>query len=298
MFIEWKDSMIVIPEFNIDKNKWIEGKVLNGKKLAQEIRSIIKVNISKNNLKPGLAVLLVGEDPASSIYVGSKEKACIEVGYHSIVEKQPADISQNEIISIIQKWNNDKNIHGILVQLPLPKHINEREVLLSIDPQKDVDGFHLINVGKLFTRQSGIVSCTPLGIMVMLKEAGIDVAGKNAVVLGRSNIVGKPMGQLLMDYGNATVTICHSKTKEISKYVQQADIIVSAMGVRNIISSSDVKEGSIVIDVGMHRTSEGLTGDLNLKELEKKVQYYTPVPGGVGPMTIAMLIYNTYNNAK
>jgi len=289
--------MIHIPEFNIDKNTWVEGNVLWGKKLASEIRKKIGEDVKKFTTPPGLAVLLVGEDEGSKIYVANKEKSALELGYHSLVQKLPAEASESEILHILDKWNKDDSIHGILVQLPLPNHINERKVLQHISPEKDVDGFHYENIGRLQAKVDGTIPCTPLGVMVMLRELDIKTSGKTAVVLGRSNIVGKPMAQLLMDYGQSTVTICHSKTQNIDEYIKSADIIVSAMGVRNILNNSSVKNGAIIIDVGMHRAEKGVCGDLDFSALKEKASYITPVPGGVGPMTIAMLMYNTYHNA-
>ncbi|MDH4199109.1 MAG: bifunctional 5,10-methylene-tetrahydrofolate dehydrogenase/5,10-methylene-tetrahydrofolate cyclohydrolase [Spirochaetia bacterium] len=289
--------MIHIPQFNIDKNLWIEGNLLWGKKLALEIRKQLAQNVKEKNIEPGLAVILVGEDEASKIYVGSKEKVSREIGYKSIVQRMRSDVREEEILEVVNDWNRDSSIHGILVQLPLPGAINERNILQAISPRKDVDGFHFENIGRLHAKSEGIIPCTPLGIMVMLKEIDEKLTGLNTVVLGRSNIVGKPMAQMLMDHSQATVTICHSKTQNLDYYIQNADIIVSAMGVRNIIKNEWVKNGAIIIDVGMHRAENGVCGDLDYKELKEKARYITPVPGGVGPMTIAMLMYNTYNNA-
>ncbi|MDH4262812.1 MAG: bifunctional 5,10-methylenetetrahydrofolate dehydrogenase/5,10-methenyltetrahydrofolate cyclohydrolase [Spirochaetia bacterium] len=289
--------MIHIPEFNIEKQKWVEGNVLWGKKLASEIRKKLSEDVKKLQHVPGLAVLLVGEDEGSKIYVANKEKSATEVGFKSIVKRLSADSTESEILSIVNEWNLDNSIHGILVQLPLPGHLNERKILQSIKPEKDVDGFHFENIGRLQAKVEGTIPCTPLGVMVMLQELGIKITGKNAVVLGRSNIVGKPMAQLLMDHGQATVTICHSKTQNIDNFIKDADIIVSAMGVRDIINNNVVKQGAIIIDVGMHRAVKGVCGDLDFEALKDKSLYITPVPGGVGPMTIAMLMYNTYHNA-
>lgn len=290
--------MIHVPEFNIPAEKWVEDKLLIGKNLASEIRTNLRGRVEKSNIKPGLAVLLAGDDPASTIYVSHKEKAAAEAGFNSIVEKAPTDITQKRIMEIIDAWNADPGIHGILVQLPLPSHIHEREVLQRILPEKDVDGFHFENIGRLSAKSEGIVSCTPLGIMVMIRELGFATAGKNAVVLGRSNIVGKPMAQLLLDVGQSTVTICHSKTAGMEDFVQRADILVSAMGMRGIVNPEWIKPGALVIDVGMHRGEKGICGDLDYKDMLERVSYITPVPRGVGPMTIAMLLYNTYHNAN
>jgi len=289
--------MIHIPSFKIEKDTWVEGNILWGKKLAQEIRKKLAEDVKGLAEKPGLAVLLVGEDEGSKIYVANKEKSANEVGFHSIVKRLPATATEAEVLGIIDAWNADATVHGILVQLPLPQQLNERKILQSIRPEKDVDGFHYENIGRLQAKVEGTIPCTPLGVMVMLQELGLKLTGKNAVVLGRSNIVGKPMAQLLMDYGQATVTICHSKTHNIDSFIKDADIIVSAMGVRNILNNEHVKPGAIIIDVGMHRAETGVCGDLDYKRLKDKALYITPVPGGVGPMTIAMLMYNTYHNA-
>jgi methylenetetrahydrofolate dehydrogenase (NADP+)/methenyltetrahydrofolate cyclohydrolase len=290
--------MINIPEFNIDQSKWVEGKSLWGKKLAKEIRLKLAEDVKKMDTKPGLAVILVGEDEASKIYVTNKEKSANEVGFKSIITRMPKNSSEEEILKIIHEWNADESIHGILVQLPLPDKINERKILQAIDPMKDVDGFHYENIGRLHAKVDGTIPCTPLGVMVMLKELKINLSGKNAVVLGRSNIVGKPMAQMLMDVAQTTVTIVHSKTSNLDYFIQNADIIVSAMGVRNIINNDMVKNGAVIIDVGIHRAENGLCGDLDFEQLETKASFITPVPGGVGPMTIAMLMYNTFHNAK
>ncbi|MES0490005.1 MAG: bifunctional 5,10-methylenetetrahydrofolate dehydrogenase/5,10-methenyltetrahydrofolate cyclohydrolase [Leptospirales bacterium] len=289
--------MIHIPNFDIEKSDWIDGKLLYGNKLGKKIREKLTEKVAASNITPGLAVLLAGEDSASQVYVSHKEKAAAELGYHSIIQRVPKDSSQDAIIDQIEEWNKDSAIHGILVQLPLPGHIEERTVLQRILPEKDVDGFHFENIGRLYAKAPGTIPCTPLGIMVMIQQAGIDCTGKNAVVLGRSNIVGKPIAQMLMDAGQATVTICHSKTRNLTEYVKNADILVSAMGVRGLVKPEDIKEGAVVIDVGMHRTDSGLCGDLDYKDMVDKSSFITPVPKGVGPMTIAMLMYNTYRNA-
>ena len=289
--------MIKIPEFNIQKDDWIDGKLLYGNKLGKKIREQLAEKVATSKVTPGLAVLLVGEDPASKVYVSHKEKAAAELGFHSIIQRLPEESTQEAVLKQIEEWNNDSKIHGILVQLPLPKHINERTVLQQILPEKDVDGFHFENIGRLYAKSRGTIPCTPLGIMVMIQQAGIDCTGKNAVVLGRSNLVGKPIAQMLMDVGQATVTICHSRTKDLAAHVSSADILVSAMGVRGLVKPEDIKQGAVVIDVGMHRTDAGLCGDLDYKEMIDKSSFITPVPKGVGPMTISMLMYNTYNNA-
>jgi len=290
--------MIEIPRYNFNKSDWVEGKILSGKKLAELVREDIAKKVSESGIKPGLAVLIAGEDEASKIYVGSKEKAALGCGFHSVVERKSADLTMDEALAIITKWNSDPAIDGILVQLPLPAGLDERKLLQAIDPSKDVDGFHYENIGRLYAKSAGTIPCTPLGIMVMIQELGFETAGKNAVVLGRSNIVGKPMAQLLMDAGQSTVTICHSKTSDIAGFVKNADIVVSAMGVRGVVKNEDFKPGALIIDVGMHRTETGgVTGDLDYKELIDLSSYITPVPKGVGPMTIAMLLQNTLTNA-
>jgi methylenetetrahydrofolate dehydrogenase (NADP+)/methenyltetrahydrofolate cyclohydrolase len=288
--------MIKIPKFNINVEEWIDGKLMYGSFLAQGIRNELGTKVSSHMQKPGLAVLLIGEDEASKIYVSHKEKAADDCGFHSFTKRIPSDSSMDFILSILNTWNEDESIHGILVQLPLPKHLNEREVLQAISPEKDVDGFHFENIGRLHAKAEGTIACTPLGIMVMIQQMGYDCSGKNAVVLGRSNIVGKPMAQLLMDVGQATVTICHSKTINLTDYVSKADILVSAMGVRGLVSPAMIKPGALVIDVGMHRGEKGVCGDLDYKLMIDNVSYITPVPKGVGPMTIAMLLSNTYDN--
>ncbi|MDH5719605.1 MAG: bifunctional 5,10-methylenetetrahydrofolate dehydrogenase/5,10-methenyltetrahydrofolate cyclohydrolase [Spirochaetia bacterium] len=289
--------MIEIPSFKIPKEDWVEDKLLYGKKLAVKIREHLKERVEKTKIRPGLAALLVGEDEASKIYVSSKEKAANEIGFHSVVKKLPVDATQEEVLAVVHEWNNDENIHGILVQLPLPKHINSQNILQSINASKDADGFHYANMGRLMAKEKGAIACTPLGIIVMLKELGVNTEGKHALVLGRSNIVGKPMAQLLLDAAQCTVTVCHSKSRNIDEMTASADILVAAMGVRDVIDYSKIKKDAIVIDVGMHRIDGKVKGDLDYKEILDKVSFITPVPGGVGPMTIAMLLYNTYQNA-
>ena len=268
-----------------------------GKKLAESLRAHIKEEIQKAGIRPGLAVILVGDDPASQVYVGGKEKAALETGFLSRIVRLPATAQQEEIIAEIHKFNRDPEIHGMLVQLPLPKHLNEREILQSIVPEKDADGFHFVNQGKLLSGEETTLSCTPAGILLMLSQLGRNLTGKHAVVIGRSNIVGKPMAQLLLSVLNMTVTTCHSKTEELSSFVESADVLISATGVRGVVDTTRIKPGAIVVDVGMHRIDGKLTGDLDLAPVVEKASYYTPVPGGVGPMTIAMLLFNTYRNA-
>jgi methylenetetrahydrofolate dehydrogenase (NADP+)/methenyltetrahydrofolate cyclohydrolase len=273
--------------------------LIKGKELAEKIRENIKSQISKLGIKPGIAVVIVGDDPASKVYVGRKEKASADAGFHSVVIKLDHNITQQELENKIEELNLDSSIHAILVQLPLPKHLNSNAIIEKILPQKDVDGFHPLNVGKLWIGlEPYSIPCTPYGIIKLLEENNISVAGKNAVIIGRSNIVGKPMASLLLDK-NATVTVCHSKTANLKKIASQADILVSAIGKSNFVTEDFVKEGAVVIDVGINRTSDGkLVGDVDFKNVEHKASYITPVPGGVGPMTIAMLLYNALELCK
>lgn len=286
--------------------------IIDGKKISDEIKSEIKQRADKlfaeKSIKPGLAVLLVGDDPASSIYVNSKAKACQTLGFYSIVKHLPENTSENEVLNIVNEWNNDSNIHGILVQLPLPKHINETKVLLTIKPSKDVDGFHPENVGRLVVGLPGFVSCTPAGIFELLKRSNIDCRGKHAVVVGRSNIVGKPIANILYqkrEFANAIVTICHTAASDLSYYTKQADILIAAVGKPEIIRAEDVKDGVVVIDVGINRIDDAnsekgykIVGDVHFPSVSQKASAITPVPGGVGPMTIAMLMYNTLLSAE
>lgn len=276
-------------------------QILDGKSTAKHLRDEIAVEVArlKDNAKEvSLAVILVGDDPASATYVGAKEKACQAAGIRSVVHRLSQNVSQNELLALINVLNLDAGIDGILVQLPLPKHINEDIITQSIAPEKDVDGFGAISVGRLWSGLGGFVPCTPLGVMYLLERYNIDPTGLNAVVLGRSNIVGKPMAALLLA-ANATVTIAHSRTKNLKQICQNADIIVVAIGKANFLSSDMVKEGAIVIDVGINRLENGkLTGDVAYEDVAKKASFITPVPGGVGPMTIAMLLNNTLAAAK
>ena len=271
-------------------------KILDGKGLAKDIREKIKAEV--NNIKiakgivPGLAVVLVGQDPASVSYVSMKERACLEGGFYSEVHRLDEDTSQGEILSLIDELNNNDKIHGILVQLPLPGNIDEKIVNERIEPKKDVDGFNPINLGKLFLKTPGFIPCTPKGIISLLKHYDISIEGKNAVVVGRSDIVGKPTATLLL-HENATVTLCHSRTKNLSSYTKEADILVSAIGKPNFITSSMVKKGAIIIDAGTSKVGNKLVGDVDFQGVIEKVDKITPVPGGVGPMTIAMLLENT-----
>lgn len=275
--------------------------LLNGKELAQKLQQEMTrevTELKEKGLQPGLAVILVGEDPASQVYVRNKERAANNIGMYSLVYRLPETTSEADLIAKIEELNHDDKVHGILVQLPLPKHINEDLVLDTIDPAKDVDGFHPMNLGNLFAGKPTMIPCTPAGIMELIKLSGMDLAGKNAVIIGRSNIVGKPMAHLLLQ-ANATVTICHSKTKDLPKVAKQADVLVVAIGRANFVTADFVKEGAVVIDVGINRDENNkLTGDVKFDEVAPLTSYITPVPGGVGPMTITMLMRQTIDAAK
>lgn len=275
--------------------------LLNGKELAQKLQQEMTQEVTElkeKGLQPGLAVILVGEDPASQVYVRNKERAANNIGMYSLVYRLPETTSEADLIAKIEELNHNDKVHGILVQLPLPKHINEDLVLDTIDPAKDVDGFHPMNLGNLFAGKPTMIPCTPAGIMELIKLSGMDLAGKNAVIIGRSNIVGKPMAHLLLQ-ANATVTICHSKTKDLPKVAKQADILVVAIGRANFVTADFVKEGAVVIDVGINRDENNkLTGDVKFDEVAPLTSYITPVPGGVGPMTITMLMRQTIDAAK
>lgn len=275
--------------------------IIDGKAIAAKIRTELKVSVAElatKGIVPGLAVVLVGEDPASKVYVSMKEKACADVGIFSDEHKLSADTSEQELLELIAKLNADPKIHGILVQLPLPKQINTEKVLEAISPDKDVDGFHPYNVGRLMVGKPTFQPCTPYGVMVMLKEIGFDLSGKNVVVVGRSNIVGKPVALMCLQQ-HATVTICHSRTKNLADVVRAADVVIAAVGVPEMIKGDWIKEGAIVIDVGVNRVGEKkLVGDVEYAAAAERASAITPVPGGVGPMTITMLLYNTVESAK
>jgi methylenetetrahydrofolate dehydrogenase (NADP+) / methenyltetrahydrofolate cyclohydrolase len=274
----------------------IDGKQIAKKKHEEISREVEKLKIE--NIIPGLVVILVGNNPASRTYVKSKEKTCTNLGMNSILIELPDTVGEVELLAKIEELNLDPSIHGILIQLPLPKHINEKKVIETIVPEKDVDGFHPINIGRMMTGQDAFLPCTPYGIMIMLEEMNIPIEGKHVVVVGRSNIVGKPSGQLFLNE-NATVTYCHSKTRDLKAITTQADILVAAVGRVNFITAEHVKEGAVVIDVGINRNHEGkLCGDVQFQEVKEKAGYITPVPGGVGPMTITMLMYNTLKSAQ
>lgn len=274
----------------------IDGKALAAKLQKNLAEKVIALK-EKTGLVPGLVVILVGDDPASQVYVGNKERSAQAAGFKSEVVRVSASISQEELLELIEQYNQDDSFHGILVQLPLPKHIDEEQVLLAISPDKDVDGFHPMNMGRLWSGHPVMVPCTPAGVMEMFKAYDIDLAGKQAVVIGRSNIVGKPMAQLLMDQ-NATVTIAHSRTKNLPELARTADVLVVAIGRGNFVTKEFIKEGAVVIDVGMNRDEAGkLCGDVKFDEVEPLASAITPVPGGVGPMTITMLLEQTYQAA-
>lgn len=275
-------------------------KRIDGKAIAQEVRARVKTEVEKlgPSDRPGLAAILVGENPASKIYVRNKRKACEEVGIYSEEHHLPEETTEAEVLSLVERLNQDPKIHGILVQLPLPKQINERKVLDTVIPEKDVDGFHYINVGKLVANEKGFVPCTPLGIIELLLASKVEIAGANAVVVGRSNIVGKPAALLLLHH-HATVTICHSKTKNLPEVCRQADILIAAIGKPQFVKKEMVKEGAVVIDVGINRLPDGrIVGDVDFDPVQERAGAITPVPGGVGPMTIAMLLLNTLQSAK
>jgi len=275
---------------------------IDGKALAKKVQNSVADEVEKlkqeQNIVPGLAVILVGDDPASHAYVKMKAKACENVGFYSITHNMPDTISQAEIIATIEMMNQNPRIDGILVQLPLPKHIDTNQILEVIDPKKDVDGFHAYNVGRLVTNLDSFVACTPLGVMKMFEEYEIELEGKDVVVVGASNIVGKPMASLLLN-ANATVTVTHIHTKDLKSHTSKADIVIVGVGVPALIKADMIKEGAIVIDIGINRIADGsLVGDVDFDGVAPKCSYITPVPGGVGPMTIAMLLSNTLKSAK
>jgi methylenetetrahydrofolate dehydrogenase (NADP+) / methenyltetrahydrofolate cyclohydrolase len=275
--------------------------IINGKQVSDEIRGQISVEVEElkgHGVQPGLAVILVGEDPASQVYVRNKEKACMDLGFYSEVHRLAASTTQEELLALIEKLNGQATIHGILVQLPLPAHIHEKAVIDAIAVEKDVDGFHPVNVGNLVIGDDSLLPCTPAGVIELIKRTGIEMSGKHAVVIGRSNIVGKPVS-LLLQRENATVTMCHSRTANMKELTKQADILVVAIGRANFVDASYVKPGAIVIDVGMNRLDNGkLAGDVDFASVQEISGPITPVPGGVGPMTITMLMKNTLIAAK
>lgn len=277
-------------------------KIIDGKAVSAEVRAEIKAEtekfISESGITPGLAVIIVGNNPASQVYVRNKKRACGEVGFFSTVIEMPEEMTESELLDKIAELNSDEKIHGILVQLPLPKHISEEKVILAIDPKKDVDAFHPFNVGRIVTGDYDLAPCTPSGVMELLRRYGISVCGKECVIAGRSNIVGKPMA-LLMLAADATVTVCHSKTANLAEICRRADILITAIGKPKFFGADAVKDGAVVIDVGINRTENGkLCGDVDFDAVLDKVSAITPVPGGVGPMTITMLLRNTLSAAK
>ena len=286
-------------------------KIISGSEVAKEIREELKQEVAelreKHNLTPGLVTILVGEDPASISYVTAKQRTSHELGFYSVQDTQPADIAEDELLKLIDQYNRDPKIHGILVQLPLPKHIDEGKVLYAIDPRKDVDGFHPVNVGKLMIGEPEYLPCTPAGIQQLLIRSGAKIEGAEVVVVGRSNIVGKPIANILLqkrEGANATVTVCHTRTKDMVSHTRRADILIVAAGKPKAVTADMVKEGTVVIDVGVNRigkTPEGkaiLCGDVDFEAVREKASAITPVPGGVGPMTITMLMMNTVKAAK
>lgn len=286
-------------------------KIIDGKQIAAQMRAELKQEAAKlkqKGITAGLGVILVGEDPASQSYVTAKERACEEIGIYSDDNRLAAETTQKDLIALIEKMNADSKINGILVQLPLPKHINESEILLAISPEKDVDGFHPVNIGKMVAGQKAFLPCTPHGIIQLLMRSGIAIEGAHVVIVGRSNIVGKPLANMLIQKaptGNATVTVCHTRTKDLAKYTRQADIVIAAAGRPNTITADMIKDGVVVIDVGVNRVDDAtkkrgyrLVGDVDFESVKAKASFITPVPGGVGPMTITMLLYNTIESAK
>lgn len=289
----------------------MSAKIIDGKQIAADIREELKEEVAalkEQGVVPGLGVILVGEDPASESYVSAKEKACENIGIYSDDNRLPAETSQEELLAVVERMNNDPKINGILVQLPLPRHIDEAAVLLAIDPNKDVDGFHPMNVGKMMVGEEAFLPCTPHGVVQMLMRSGVETAGAHVVVVGRSNIVGKPVANMLLqkkEGANATVTLCHTRTKDLGYHTRQADIIIAASGWPNTVTADMVKDGAVVIDVGVNRVEDAtrergyrLVGDVDFNAVKEKASMITPVPGGVGPMTITMLLFNTVDSAK
>lgn len=270
-------------------------EIINGKKLAKEIREDLKIKceeLKERGIKPKLAVIMVGDDRASQVYIRNKSKVCDEIGIEFEEHLLDSDIEQKVLIDLIEKLNQDKNIHGILLQSPIPKHLDINEAFRTIAPEKDVDGFNPLNIGKMCLNQETFVSCTPYGIMKMFEAYDIDLTGKNVTIIGRSNIVGKPLIQCCLNK-NATVTVCHSKTKDLKQHTQNADVVIAAIGKSKFVTSDMIKPGAVVIDVGINRSEDGnITGDVDFESVYNKASYITPVPGGVGPMTIAMLMNN------
>jgi methylenetetrahydrofolate dehydrogenase (NADP+)/methenyltetrahydrofolate cyclohydrolase len=286
-------------------------QIIDGKQIAEQMRVELKEQVEKLKelgIVPGLGVILVGDDPASQSYVTGKERACEDIGIYSDDNRLPASISQKELMALIEKMNNDSKIHGILVQLPLPKGIDESQVLLAIDPAKDVDGFHPVNVGKMMIGEKAFLPCTPHGVVQLLIRSDVTIEGADVVIVGRSNLVGKPLANMLIQKkpnANATVTVCHTRTKNLASHTRRADILIAAAGRPKTITADMVKEGAVVIDVGINRIEDAtrkrgyrLVGDVDFEAVREKASLITPVPGGVGPMTITMLLYNTVESAK
>ena len=286
-------------------------EIIDGKQVAAEIRAELKSEVAQlkeQGIVPGLGVILVGVDPASQSYVTAKERACEEAGIYSDDNRLPAETTQDELMALVRRMNGDPKINGILVQLPLPRYIRESEVLLAIDPDKDVDGFHPVNVGKMVVGEKAFLPCTPHGVVQLLLRSGVTIEGAHVVIVGRSNIVGKPLANMLIqksDTGNATVTVCHTRTKDLAGYTRQADIVIAAAGRPNTVTADMVRDGVVVIDVGVNRVEDAtkkrgyrLVGDVDFEAVKEKASLITPVPGGVGPMTITMLLYNTVESAK
>jgi methylenetetrahydrofolate dehydrogenase (NADP+)/methenyltetrahydrofolate cyclohydrolase len=286
-------------------------QIIDGKQVAADMREELKKEVAKlkeQGVVPGLGVILVGEDPASKSYVTAKERTCEEIGIYSDDNRLAPDTSQQELMALVERMNKDPKIHGILVQLPLPKHLNETEVLLSIDPAKDVDGFHPMNVGKMVVGEESFLPCTPHGVIQLLVRSGVTIEGAEVVIVGRSNIVGKPLANMLIQkkpQRNATVTVCHTRTKDLAAHTRRADIVIAAAGRPNTITADMVRDGVVVIDVGVNRVEDAtkkrgyrLVGDVDFEAVKEKASLITPVPGGVGPMTITMLMYNTVESAR
>jgi methylenetetrahydrofolate dehydrogenase (NADP+)/methenyltetrahydrofolate cyclohydrolase len=286
-------------------------QIIDGKQVAADMRAELKEEVARlkeKGIVPGLGVVLVGEDPASKSYVTAKERACEDIGIYSDDNRLSASSSQEELMALVEKMNKDPKINGILVQLPLPKGLNEAEVLLAIDPAKDVDGFHPVNVGKMVVGEKAFLPCTPHGVIQLLKRSGVAIEGAEVVIVGRSNIVGKPLANMLIQKkpnANATVTVCHTRTKDLAYHTKRADIVIAAAGRPNTVTADMIKEGAAVIDVGVNRVEDAtkkkgyrLVGDVDFEAVKEKASFITPVPGGVGPMTITMLLYNTVESAK
>ena len=286
-------------------------QIIDGKQVAADMRAELKDEVARlkeKGIVPGLGVILVGEDPASKSYVTAKERACENIGIYSDDNRLSVEASQEELMALVEKMNNDPKINGILVQLPLPKGLNEAQVLLAIDPAKDVDGFHPVNVGKMVVGEKAFLPCTPHGVIQLLKRSGVTIEGAEVVIVGRSNIVGKPLANMLIQKkpnANATVTVCHTRTKDLLSHTKRADIVIAAAGRPNTVTADMIKEGVVVIDVGVNRVEDAtkkkgyrLVGDVDFEAVKEKASFITPVPGGVGPMTITMLLYNTVESAK